>query len=123
MRSPARTLVVLACAARVADGWTCAESWTAVVPASRASAPLLVERTGAHALYVDESYPCQFRDAPELRALLARLAARPELLAECRKRGLALVEARFSPAAIARKYGSAARRPRPCPCSSARTGR
>jgi len=41
MRSPARTLVVLACAARVADGWTCAESWTAVVPASRASAPLL----------------------------------------------------------------------------------
>lgn len=74
--------------------------------AMRAGVAAVVERTGAHALYVDEGYPCQFRDAPELRALLARLAARPRLLAECRDRGLALVEARFSPAAIARKYAA-----------------
>ena len=66
----------------------------------------IVENTGAHEYYVDRGYPCQFREALELKRLLRRLVDDRRILDECRDRGLALVRARFSPEAITRKYAN-----------------
>jgi len=63
----------------------------------------VIERTGVHALYVSESYPCSFTNQVELRKVLNNLDKNISMRKECQRQAK-LINNAFKPETIMRKY-------------------